>query len=203
MIHQSKANRTILWFFVRALTGFLILSLPLWLLLAPFYRTVFASEARALVAIVSKSASALTGEVENLEPPSLSVGRDLKVTIFNHRVGRFTQATVSSYFAGFFPLVTLASLVFATPSPPRRRLVHLLWGFLWINAFIVLRMAALLGLLYLTTRQNDPGAFWEETGQSISTVLNDLPTVSFCAAIIIWISVVFRKGLPPRLSALR
>jgi hypothetical protein len=52
------------------------------------------------------------------------------------------QAQLSTLNLGWWPFAVLAALLLATPMPGRRRALALLGGFAWVEAYLLLRLAA-------------------------------------------------------------
>ena len=86
----------------------------------------------------------------------------------------------------------LLALIFATPIPWRRRVWAMVWGLLWIHAFILLFLgfciwneSAEIGLVTLSP-------FWKSFANGLKEAV--IAQLSLAISVLIWILVTFRRG---------
>lgn len=105
------------------------------------------------------------------------------------------QLRTGSRLHAFWPSITIVCLALATPWGWKRRAWLLLWSFLSIHLFIYLRLTiyALQGgfavdgkdfqLLWLSP-------FWSNRLKALDNVINDNPTTSYIAPVLIWLALI-------------
>lgn len=105
----------------------------------------------------------------------------------------------SSRYVGYGPTVIVIALVLATPIRWSRRGWALLWGMVWIHAFILLRLTLTLTASGFAADKKyalfDPSPFWTEVLTRAESLLSDNPTVSFVVPTFIWFLVALRRSL--------
>ena len=130
-------------------------------------------------------------------PPLDDFGPDKDVELALQRKGSNTvRATpINTRLTGYLPTASVIALILATPIRWSRRWKALLWGILWVNAFIALRLA--ITLLYALTSQppyiEGVTPFWSNVAYRIYEVAVRAPPTSFVVPVLIWILVVFRR----------
>ena len=104
-----------------------------------------------------------------------------------------------SWLVGYRPTVFLVALVLGSPIPWRRRARALLWGLVWINAYVALRLALTL-MMGLSVDGGGGGAvlpLGPASKQALEFVSNMI-VVQFEGDHIlpaaIWFLVTFRRG---------
>lgn len=105
----------------------------------------------------------------------------------------------SSRYVGYGPTVIVIALVLATPIRWSRRGWALLWGMVWIHAFILLRLTLTLMAGGFAADKKyalfHPSPFWTGVLTRAESLLSDNPTVSFVVPTFIWFLVALRRSL--------
>ena len=139
---------------VKRVAGFFVLFLVFYgVLMAPWpglggaYAACFRATANLLF-------GSFAGQGSVRFAPAAGRGReaDAEVTFTSPRTGAVGRVPVASRRMGYVPTAMLIGLVLATPLPWSRKVRALLWGFLLINGFVVLRVA--LVLLHTFSRES-------------------------------------------------
>ena len=103
---------------------------------------------------------------------------------------------IDSRLSGFLPTAMVVALTLATPIPWSRRGNALLWGLVWVNAFIAAREVSTL--LYTLTHpppfHADLNPMWGEIAYRVYEIVGQAPATSFIVPVLIWILVTFRRG---------
>ena len=121
----------------------------------------------------------------------------------------FTAAAVVAIAAMWFvrpdPSFVVLALVLATPLPWQRRSWALLWSFLAVNAFIVLRISFTLAAAGFAADKQyalfELGSLARGVLTRAENILSDNPTVSFVAPALIWFLLAFRHVLWSKTTA--
>lgn len=105
------------------------------------------------------------------------------------------QFRTSSHIIGYSPMALIMSCALATPWPGRRRIWVLFWSLLAIHAFVVFRLAiSLLQAGFANPQKTYPlfkmTPWWFEKLKRFDSVINDNPTISYIAPVLIWLMVV-------------
>ncbi|HUU83830.1 MAG TPA: hypothetical protein VM243_10030 [Phycisphaerae bacterium] len=150
------------------------------------------------------------GAAIRFEPQAVEAGtyaatrmQDTRLSLMNHATRARGNQPVSSQYIGYVPTVLFLALVLPSPVPWRRRWKAVLWGFVLIGAFILLRMWLMifnafcsdspLALFY-------PSDFWRRVLAFATETLTRSLTTCFVVPLAIWVLVCFRHG---DLAALR
>ena len=105
-------------------------------------------------------------------------------------------AEMSSGRIGYAPLAAVVALVLATPVPWPRRWQGLLWGFLLVNLFVVLRTGLRILFLYSAPspiRLYEPGPFLSKLLASSYEFFFLAPACSFFVPAVVWVVVTVRS----------
>lgn len=106
-------------------------------------------------------------------------------------------AEMSSGRVGYAPLAALVALVLATPVPWARRGRALLWGFILVNLFVMLRTALRILFLFSTPspiRLYEPGPFLSKVLSCSYEFFFLAPACSFFVPAVVWVVVTVRSG---------
>jgi len=134
---------------------------------------------------------------------------DVRVGVLNFRNqgknGWFNRKRTSSRHLGYMPTVTLVALVLATPMAWRRKLWALLWGLLFVHAFILVRFGFVLLEAFHGDRThclfqlNPP---WSGIFVLLFDIVAVVPATTYLVTLVIWVVVSFRgDNLAALLSA--
>ncbi len=105
------------------------------------------------------------------------------------------QVPHSSRYHGYYCTVLLIALIAATPLPPKRRGLAVLWSMILIHAFIASKML----ILILNPFSTEPlclfelSPFFEQILAVATKVFVTYITPSFTVSVFIWILVSFRR----------
>lgn len=124
--------------------------------------------------------------LKNVDPSSLGLG----------------QFRTSSRLIGYWPMVTVLALAFATPWRWPRKLWLIFWSVLAVHVFVLFRLAISLlqggfadpGKPY---RLVEIGPWWFDKLKRFDTVLNDNVTFNFIGGVFVWLVVVIAMELWP------
>lgn len=105
------------------------------------------------------------------------------------------QLRTGSRLLGFWPTITVICLALATPWVWKRRFWLVLWSFLAIHLFIMLRLTiyALQGGFAVDGKDfqlMSLSPFWSNRLKGLDSVINDNPTTSFIAPVLIWLTLI-------------
>ncbi len=116
----------------------------------------------------------------------------------------FQSLTINSWNIGGLPTLFVLALILATPILWKQKLWAVLWGFLLINVFILLKMWVLLVYEANQHQQLDIfnlGGFSQNMLNSINIIFSFLG-FNLIVAILIWVLVSFRKDTWRKLVSL-
>lgn len=124
-------------------------------------------------------------------------GKDTRVVLENRRDRRKGALEIRSLYYGYRPMAFLIALILATPISWSRRGRALLWGLVWINLFVALRVwlrvtdafcdPKMLGLY-------DVSQLWRSVLHGVMLVISRAPATSYFAPLLVWGLVTFRRG---------
>ncbi|MGD2109138.1 MAG: hypothetical protein PVI86_07075 [Phycisphaerae bacterium] len=121
---------------------------------------------------------------------------DTSVTIARRGSQQGLEIPEDPRLQGYLPTVATLALIAATPIPWSRRWRTLVWGFLWINGFVLLRLLIALLHLYDGT---EPWCLYalsplfSEVLYGTYELLVRSGTTSFLVPALIWLLVTFRR----------
>jgi len=123
-------------------------------------------------------------------------GKDTRVVLENRRDRYKGALEIRSLYYGYRPTVFLVALILATPISWSRRGRALLWGLLWINAFVLLRV-----WLRITDAFCDPkmlglynlSELWRSLLHGVMLVISRAPATAYFAPLLVWGLVTFRR----------
>lgn len=140
---------------------------------------------------------AMPGELPaGLNPPKPSGEQDTLLLLLNARSpGEIGMLLTSSGLMAYAPLTLMAALILATPMRWLRKGWALLWSLLLTQAFVFVRLTALLlhhgyaaaGKKYALF---EPGSLFSGGLRRADEVLADNPTFAFVAPVCIWLLVI-------------
>ncbi len=94
---------------------------------------------------------------------------------------------------GWTPTVLTMALILATPIPWRRRAWALVWGFFWVNVFILFSLQSWIWDASPGLALFECSPFWQATLDNLEyTLLTQIGT-SFSVPVLIWMLVCFRR----------
>jgi len=187
---QSKQAKLILLFVVKCAVLHALFVTP-WPGVAEGYRRLFREAGNGLFHRVGDASVVRFQKIDRgLE------GKDTRVRLENRRDRRAGALEIRAMYWGYRPTVFLIALILATPIPWARRGRALVWGLLWINVFIGLRL-----WLRVMDAFCDPDMLGLYT---ISDVLRSMlhglmlvislaPATTYVVPLVIWILVTFRR----------
>ena len=121
---------------------------------------------------------------------------DTRIYVLHRQARAEVWMEISSRHVAYLPVVTLTSLVLATPISWRRRGRGLFWGLVLVSVFIGLRLAIIL--LYGFS-QELPGTmaaqpdFWERTVRAGVKFITVGQGISYIVPVLVWILVLLRR----------
>lgn len=145
-----------------------------------------------------------TGDLPPGAPRFFAIGTfDTLMELRSRRApGSMGYLRTSTRYVGYGPTAVVLALVLATPLPWRRRALALLWSFLAVNAFIVLRISLTLAAAGFAADKKyalfELGSLARGVLTRAENILSDNPTVSFVAPALIWFLLAFRQVLWPK-----
>lgn len=134
---------------------------------------------------------------DGFTPPSPRAEQDTLLVLVNRRTpGSIGMLRTSSSLMGYVPVALLIALVSATPMRWSRRGWAVLWGLLLVQAFIAIRISALVLNQGFAVAEKpyalfQPGRFVKWMLASASEVLADNPSFAYVAPVCIWLIVLF------------
>ena len=137
--------------------------------------------------------------------PSPRAEQDTMLVLLNQRSpGSIGMLLTSSSLMGYVPVALLIALVFATPMRWTRRGWAVLWGLLLVQAFIAIRISALVLNKGFAVAEKpyalfQPGRFAKWVLASSNEVLADNPSFAYVAPVCIWLIVLFGFAMFDRL----
>jgi len=177
---------------LRSIVGFLLrLALFYGLLAAPWpklregYAAIFRTCGSTLFTIFERGTSV------RFEPnPGNARTADTRIVMKTPWSHQPHAAELSSRMAGYLPAAQLAALVLAAPLRWARKWRALLWGLLWVNCFVAVRVWCIVFVVYSNT---NPPRF--NVGQLAADVVSVIasPTPAFLVAPLVFLAVALRR----------
>ena len=180
-------------FFIGCSLVYALLIVP-WPGLLDAYRACFRAGGNVLFHSVGGSA----GSVLFKPIPSGDHARDTTLVLIKRRpYDARAELDIKSVYTGYRPTAFLIALVIATPIPWSRRWRALVWGLVWISAFVAFRMW--LRLLDVFSDGNALAIYsfsplWKSLLQTLVKIIVEQPETHYMAPAFIWILVAFRGG---------
>ena len=180
------------FFFIGCSLVYALLVVP-WPGLLDAYRACFRAGGNVLFHSVGSAGSVLFKPI-----PSGDHARDTTLVLIKRRPHYARgELDIKSVYTGYRPTAFLIALVIATPIPWSRRWRALVWGLVWVNVFVALRVWLRLldtfsdgNVLALYTFS----PFWKSLLQALVKIIVEQPETHYMAPAFIWILVVFRRG---------
>ncbi len=94
---------------------------------------------------------------------------------------------------GWTPTALTIAFIAATPIPSRRKVGALIWGLLWIHAFILFSVWVYIWNSSTEVSLVTLSPFWKEFADNLQYTLITQMGVSFSVPVLIWILVCFRR----------
>lgn len=122
--------------------------------------------------------------------------QDTQIQMRNVARGSEQRIAYNIRYTGYVPTVLLVSLIVSTPLPWRRRRRTLLWGLLFVQLFVLLRIALLIAFEF---RMGTPvgmyhfSPFWHTTMVILVEAISASPVTSCIVPVVIWVLVAFRR----------
>lgn len=135
---------------------------------------------------------------EGFSPTRAEGAKDTLMILINRRLGGSDGLRTSSREGGYIPTALIIVLVLATPLPWRRRLWTLLWGWVLVQLFIVLRLTVTLSEGFSGVKDHTlfhPSEFWGGILSNVQNVLCDDPFVSWVFPVFVWFLVALRSRI--------
>ena len=123
-------------------------------------------------------------------------GHELEVALSNLRSGVAYVFPFSSRKQGYKPTAFVLALTLATPIPWSRRWRTVLWGLLWVNVYVLLRVTVFLFAAFSGDAQLAPFSLGA-IGTKVLVYVHWVVVASFAGSLIlplvIWVLVTFRR----------
>ena len=182
--------RPVAGFFIRCMLIYGLLIIP-WTGAMDAYRWIFRHVGNALFYRVG---SAGTVHFEKLS--AADHARDTTLRLTNKRVGSSAGMDIKSVYTGYRPTIFMVALVLATPISWSRRGWALMWGLLWVSAFVAFRV----WLRIVDAFSNDDviaiyalGPAWKGAVQALMKILVLSPAPGYIIPAVIWMLVTIRR----------
>ena len=107
------------------------------------------------------------------------------------------QLDIKSSMIGLRPTAFVVALILASPIPWSRRWKACLWGLLWVNVFVALRVALFLRVTFNSVPQLAQDSFGPTMTSllaNMSKIFYELPVTHYSLPVFIWLLVTFRRG---------
>jgi len=145
--------KSLVAFFACFLLIFVVL-LRLWSPFGTGYGRIFRAAGNGLVSAESRS------RVWFEQPEKTDDHHDVQVVVGNPKKHAKRSTPISSYRHGYMPTAFLLALTLATPVAWLRRLWFVLWGLLWVNFYVAIKLA----LFPIAYGGDDPIGAWTLPG---------------------------------------
>lgn len=173
---------------------FFIILLALWSPLANAYGWLFRTTGNVLVGEDSRS------RVWFERPEDADDRHDTQIAVVEpkERVKRATK--ISSRRHGYMPTIFLLALTMATPVAWPRRLRYALWGLLWVNLYVAIKLA----LIPTAYGSVDPSGSWTVAGilRRLFWVVGASSVGWMLVPLLIWAILTFRVLFRSRTATL-
>lgn len=148
--------------------------------------------------LVGKINTVIPGKLPpGVVPPRASGVKDTLMVLMNTDTPASTgQLRTSSRYIAYVPTVMVIAMILATPLARSQRIRALIWGLIWVHAFVALRISLTLAAKGFAAEKVyalfHPGQFMSGLLTRLETLLSDDPTVSFIFPAFLWFVLAMR-----------
>lgn len=195
---MSPNRRNVFWFFLKLIAFYVILAWPADFIVQGYSR-VFANcfDFLAHGMWSDEAIFGSDGQVRVFSNYSEDQERDIHILAYNRATNEgATHPRTSSRHLGYMPAAILASLILASPTPWKRRIVPMIVGMILVHLFVVFRFAYFLAAIFHGDNKYSLfklEGFWERAFDEGFRLVAVVPASIYIVPLVIWLAVTFRK----------